>query len=83
MTKRSCRVPLSSLQVVVGLLQLPDIFVQLLLDAARLDQVVLQHGDLLIALSVLLLQFLLQSETQGRHSLSHHQKQPELSANGG
>lgn len=74
MTKLCC-VPLGSLQVVVGLLQLPDIFMQLLLDAPRLDQVVLQHGDLLIALCVLLLQFLLESGTQGRHSLSRQPSQ--------
>lgn len=70
MTK-CCRVPLGSLQVIVGLLQLSDIFVQLFLDAARLEQVVLQHGDLLIALGVLLLQFILQSGTQGRQSLRY------------
>lgn len=54
--------PFGSLQVVVGLLQLPDVFVELLLDAARLAKVVLQPGDLFITLSVLLLQLLLQEE---------------------
>lgn len=54
--------PFSSLQVVVGLLQLSDVFVELLLDAACLAQVVLQHGDLLVALSVLMLQLLLQDQ---------------------
>lgn len=53
------RPPLGPLQVVVGLLQLPDVFVQLILDAAGLAQVVLQHRDLLVALRVLLLQFVL------------------------
>lgn len=33
--------PFGSLQVIVGLLKLPDIFVELLLDAARLAQVIL------------------------------------------
>ena len=54
-----CR-PLGSFQVVVGLLQLPDVFVELLLDAPGLTQVTLQHVDLLVALGILLLQFLLQ-----------------------
>lgn len=54
--------PFGSLQVIVGLLKLPDVFVELLLDAACLAKVVLQHGDLFITLSVLLLQLLLQQE---------------------
>lgn len=37
---------------------------ELLLDAARLSQVVLQHRDLFVALSVLLLQLLLQEEEE-------------------
>lgn len=37
------RRPFGSLQVVIGLLQLSDVFVELLLDAARLAEVVLQH----------------------------------------
>lgn len=73
-------VPLGSLQVIVGLFQLPDIFVQLLLYAACLDQVVLQHRDLLIALSVLLLQFLLQSETRGSHRVRHDTSQYNIKA---
>ena len=52
--------PLGPLQVVVGLLQLPHVLVQLLLDAARLAQVVLQDRHLLVVLGVLLLQLLLQ-----------------------
>lgn len=54
--------PLGSLQVVVGLLQLPHVFVELLLDAARLAEVVLQRGDLLVALGVLVLQLLLKKK---------------------
>ena len=56
--------PLGSLQVVVGLFELSDVFVQLLLDAARLSEVVLQHRDLLVALSVLVLEALLEEERQ-------------------
>lgn len=52
--------PFSSLQVIVGLFELPDVFVELILDAARLAEVVLQHGDLLVALRVLLLQLVLE-----------------------
>lgn len=51
--------PLGPLQVVIGLFQLPDVFVQLILDAARLAEVVLQPRDLLVALRVVLLQFVL------------------------
>lgn len=51
--------PFCSLQVIIGLFQLSDIFVELLLDAASLAEVVLQHGDLLVALRVLMLQLLL------------------------
>lgn len=51
--------PFGSFQIIVGLLELSDVFVKLLLDAARLAEVVLQHGDLLVALRVLLLQLLL------------------------
>lgn len=51
--------PFGSLQIIVGLFELAHVFVQLVPDAARLAQVVLQHGDLLVALSVLLLQFVL------------------------
>jgi len=51
--------PFGSLQVIVGLFELSDVFVELLLDAAGLAEVVLQHGDLLVALRVLLLQLLL------------------------
>ena len=47
--------PLGALQVIVGLLQLPHVLVQLLLDAARLAQVVLQDRHLLVVLGVLLL----------------------------
>lgn len=54
--------PFGSLQVIVGLLQLSNVFVELLLDAARLSQVVLQQRDLLEALRVLLLQPLLKTE---------------------
>lgn len=51
--------PFGSFQIIVGLLELSDVFVKLLLDAARLAEVVLQHGDLLVALRVLLLHLLL------------------------
>lgn len=51
--------PLGSLQVIVGLFQLSDVFVKLLLDAAHLTQVVLQQRDLLVALRILLLQLFL------------------------
>ena len=51
--------PFSSLQVIVGLFKLSDVFVELLLDAASLSQVVLQHRNLFVALGVLLLQLLL------------------------
>lgn len=54
--------PFGSLQVIVGLFQLSDVFVELLLDAACLAEVVLQRGDLLVALGVLLLQLLLREE---------------------
>lgn len=47
--------PFGSLQVIVGLFQLSDIFVELLFDATCLTKVVLQHGDLLVALGVLML----------------------------
>lgn len=60
--------PLGSLQVVVGLLQLPDVFVQLILDAAGLAEVVLQHRDLLVALRVLLLHFVLNTRGQRRRT---------------
>lgn len=52
--------PFGSLQIIVGLFELAHVFVQLVLDAARLAEVVLQHGDLLVALGVLLLQFVLE-----------------------
>lgn len=52
--------PLGSFQVIVGLLQLPDVFVELLLDAPGLSQVILQHVDLFVALGILLLQFFLE-----------------------
>lgn len=39
---------------------------QLILDAACLTEVVLQHGDLLVALGVLLLQFALGTKVIGR-----------------
>lgn len=61
--------PLGSLQVVIGLFQLPHVFVELLLDAARLAEVVLQHGDLLVTLGVLLLQLLLKDAAQDRTPL--------------
>lgn len=53
--------PFGSLQIIVGLFQLAHVFVQLVLDAARLAEVVLQHGDLLVALRALLLQFVLET----------------------
>lgn len=59
MIVRSSHRPFGPLQVIVGLFQLADVFVQLVLDAARLSEVVLQHGDLLVALGILLLQFVL------------------------
>lgn len=60
--------PLGPLQVVIGLFQLPDVFVQLILDAARLAEVVLQHRDLLVALRVLLLQFVLNTGKEKRNT---------------
>lgn len=51
--------PFGSLQVIIGLFELSDVFVELILDAACLAEVVLQHGDLLVALRVLLLQLVL------------------------
>lgn len=58
--------PLCPLQVIIGLFQLPDVFVQLILDAARLAEVVLQHWDLLVALRVVLLQFVLNTGKEKR-----------------
>lgn len=54
--------PFGSLQVVIGLLELSDVFMELVLDAACLAEVVLQHGDLLVALRVLMLQLVLKTE---------------------
>lgn len=58
--------PFGSLQVIIGLFELSDVFVELILDAACLAEVVLQHGDLLVALRVLLLHLLLRREGQDR-----------------
>lgn len=57
--------PFGSLQVVVGLFELSDVFVELLFDAACLAEVVLQHRDLLVALRILMLQFILYNEDSG------------------
>lgn len=56
--------PLGSFQVIVGLLQLPHIFVKLLLDAACLTQIILQHGNLFITLCVLVLQLFLRKKKE-------------------
>lgn len=53
--RRTPRLPLGALQVVVGLLQLSHVLVQLLLDGPSLTQVIFQHRHLLVALCVLLL----------------------------
>ena len=60
--------PFSSLQVIVGLFKLSDVFVELLLDAASLSQVVLQHRNLFVALGVLLLQLLLNKTRREKSS---------------
>lgn len=58
--------PFGSLQIIVGLFELAHVFVQLVLDAARLAEVVLQQGDLLVALGALLLQFVLETTALDR-----------------
>lgn len=63
--------PFGSLQIIVGLLELAHVFVQLILDAARLAEVILQHGDLLVALTVLLLQFVLETTALDRMKSSN------------
>lgn len=62
---KSSHRPFGSLQVVIGLFELSDVFVELILDAACLAEVVLQHGNLLVALRVLLLQLVLKSDMWG------------------
>lgn len=51
--------PLGPLQVVVGLLQLSDVFVKLVSNGGGLSQVSLQAGDLPVGLRVLRLILLL------------------------
>lgn len=67
--------PLGPLQVIIGLFQLPDVFVQLILDATRLAEVVLQHRDLLVALRVLLLQFVLNTGKEKRKHSTYRSRQ--------
>ena len=62
MSIKSSHRPFGSLQVVIGLFELSDVFVELILDAACLAEVVLQHGNLLVALRVLLLQLVLKRD---------------------
>lgn len=63
--------PFGSLQVVVSLLKLPNVFVELLLDAARLAKVILEHRNLFVTLGVLLLQLLLKMGQQKEENLGH------------
>lgn len=63
--------PFGSFQVIIGLFKLSDVFVELLLDAARLAEVILQQGDLLVALRVLLLQLLLKEEEEEEDEDKH------------
>lgn len=65
MSIKSSHRPFGSLQVVIGLFELSDVFVELILDAACLAEVVLQHGNLLVALRVLLLQLVLKRDVWG------------------
>lgn len=56
-------VPFGSFQVVIGLLQLPDILLQLVFNCFRLGQVILQGGNLPVAFRMLRLKLLLRDRT--------------------
>lgn len=71
--------PFGSLQVVVSLFKLPDVFVELLLDAACLAKVILEHRNLFVTLGVLLLQLLLKMGKQKEEKLGPTLQQQTLS----
>lgn len=58
--------PFGSLQVIIGLFQFPDIFLQLIFNGFRLSQIILQGWDLPVAFWMLHFKLLLQDRMEAR-----------------